>query len=181
MAFDLETLGRRLRGALGTAMIWGGGWVLLGVAVMAIVGVLSVVGILPGGFSMMEAVIFAVRIGIVGGVAGVAFSTFIRLFFHGRRLSELSWVKFAVGGAFVTGVAVPAFLQTMNLLSGDGLVAWNLVLDDAAWTAVFGAVAAGGSLKLAQVGERLQPGDDVDLLDGMEDPGPALGGGEPKP
>jgi hypothetical protein len=132
---------------------------------MAVVAVLGVVGILPWSLALRDALIFLVRIGIVGGVAGVAFSGFIRLFFHGRRLSELSWVKFGVGGAFVTGIAVPLFLQTMNLLSGDGLVPWELVLDDALWTGVFGAVAAGGSLKFAQMSERLLPGDQDEALD----------------
>jgi hypothetical protein len=50
----------------------------------------------------------------------------------------------------ITAVFVPLFLQTMNLLSDGHLVPWRLVLDDSLWTGVLGAVAAGGSLKLAQ-------------------------------
>jgi hypothetical protein len=68
----------------------------------------------------------------------------------------------------VTGVFVPLFLQAMNLLSGDGVVPWRLVLDDALWTAVFGGVVAGGTLKLAQRGEALAGGTLKDQLEGSE-------------
>jgi hypothetical protein len=65
-------------------------------------------------------------------------------------------------------VFVPLFLQAMNILSGDGMVPWRLVLDDAIWTAVFGGVVAGGTLKLAQRGEALAAGTVKDQLDGSD-------------
>jgi len=156
---------RRLRGALGNAFVWGVGWFTVGLLAFAVFAVLRVVGILPSTFSWVEALGLAVRMGIVGAVAGGAFAGVIGLLYHGRRLSEISWVRFGIGGGVVTGLFVPLFLQTMNLLSGDGLVAWNLVLDDAVWTSVFGAVAAGGSLKLAQLADALTSGKSPDHLD----------------
>jgi hypothetical protein len=45
---------------------------------------------------------------------------------------------------------VPLFLQFMNVLSGDGPVAWGLVRDDAVLGFVFGAVASAGTLLVAQ-------------------------------
>ena len=56
----------------------------------------------------------------------------------------------------------------MNWFSGDGLVPWALVLDDGLWTAVFGGVAAGGSLKLAQHADTLLSGRSQDQLDRLE-------------
>jgi len=157
-----ENIFRRLRGAFGNALVWGAGWVTVGVALLA---TLRVVGVLS--FSWAELLGFAVRLGIVGAVAGGAFSVVIGLLYHGRRLSDISWVRFGVGGAVVTGLFVPLFLQTMNLLSGDGLVPWGLVLDDVPLTAVFGGAVAGGSLKLAQLADALSPGRSQDQLDGL--------------
>lgn len=162
MSFE-NTL-RRLRGALGNALVWAAGWVTAGVALLA---TLRIVGVLS--FSWVELLGFAIRLGIVGGVVGGAFSIVIRLLYHGRRLSEISWVRFGIGGAVVTGLFVPLFFQTMNLLSGDGLVPWELVLDDALWTAVFGGAVAGGSLKLAQHADTSLPGGTRDQVDRPEE------------
>jgi hypothetical protein len=158
-----ENFLRRLRGAFGNALVWGAGWVAVGVALLA---TLRVVGVLS--FPWAELIEFAARLGIVGAVAGGAFSVVIRFLYHGRRLSEISWLRFGIGGVVVTGLFVPLFLQTMNLLSGDGLVPWVLVLDDAPLTAVFGGAVAGGSLKLAQLADALSPGRSQEQLDGLE-------------
>lgn len=141
----VDTILRRLRGALGTVLVWGVGWFT---AALVIVAALRVTGILSP--SWTEVFITAVRTGVIGGVAGAAFSSVIRMLYHGRRLSEISWVRFGIGGGIVAGVFIPIFLQLMNLLSGDGMVPWALVLDDIPLVVVLGAAAAGGSLKLAQ-------------------------------
>ena len=62
-------------------------------------------------------------------------------------------MRFAILGAVIGGAGVPLFLQTMNVLSGDGLIAWHLVLDDAVWAAPFGAAAAAASILLARRAE----------------------------
>ena len=162
MAVDI--LFRRLRGAFGNAVVWAGGWFAAALAVFATVSVL-------GGFpetSLAEGLETAVRFGIVGGIAGTAFSSVIRLVYHGRRLSEISWVRFGIGGAIVTGVFMPLFFQTMNLLSGDGLVPWALVLDDALLTAVFGGAAAAVSLKIAQHAATTLPEGTEDQVDRLK-------------
>jgi hypothetical protein len=150
---------------LGNALVWGIGWCGLAFAVLA---TLRVAGILPADASWAGVLGLAVRFGIVGFIAGGAFATFIRLRYRGRRLSEISWVRFGMAGGVVTGLFVPAFLQTMNLLSGDGLVPWALVLDDALTTAVLGGAAAGGSLRLAQRAEAALAGGTQDRVDGPE-------------
>jgi len=154
---EVGTIFRRLRGAFGNALVWGAAWFT---AALALFATLRVAGIFT--FSWADILFTAVQAGIIGGVAGAAFSTVIRLLYHGRRLSEMSWVRFGIGGAVVTGLFVPVFLQLMNWLSGDGLVPWALVLDDIPLVAVLGGLAAGGSLKIAQHAE-------VALSDGTQD------------
>lgn len=154
---------RRLRGTLGNALVWGVGWLTIGFALFATVRVLGVVS-----WSWAEVIGLAMRAGIVGGVAGGLFAGVIRLLYHGRRLSEISWVRFGIGGGVFAGLVLPLFLQTMNLLSGDGPVPWELLLDDALLTAFLGGAAAGGSMKLAQLTDALPPGTGQDQLDAPE-------------
>lgn len=141
---------KRLRGAFRTALVWGAGWAAAGLAVFTI---LHVTGIVSEKVSWAQALGVAARFGIVGFVSGAAFSGFVRFVYRGRRLADISWVRFGIAGGVVTAVFVPLFLQAMNMLSGDGMVPWRLVLDDSVLTGVFGAVVAGGSLKLAQRAE----------------------------
>ena len=101
----VDTFFRRLRGAFGNAIVWGVGW---STAALALFGTLGLTGIID--VSWEDVLITAFRAGIVGGVAGGAFSSVIRLVYHGRRLSEISWVRFGIGGAVVTGLFVPVFL-----------------------------------------------------------------------
>ena len=147
-----DTIVRRMRGAFGNALVWGAGWF---VAALVMFATLRVIGIITGPWE--NVIEFAGKAGIVGGIAGGAFSSVIGVLYCGRRLSEISWVCFGIGGAVITGLFVPVFFQAMNLLSGDGMVPMALVLDDALLTAVFGGVAAGGSLKLAQHADTALP------------------------
>ena len=167
----VDSVFRRLRGAFGTAIVWAGGWCLAALAVFATVRVL---GGFPG-TSWVEGLEVAVKFGIVGGIAGTAFSSVIRLVYHGRRLSEISWVRFGIGGAVVTGLFMPVFFQTMNWVSGDGLVPWVLVLDDALLTAAFGGAAAAISLKIAQHAAPAPPSfrteEQVERLESGDRPG----------
>ena len=151
---NAHNFSRPLRGALGNAVVWGVGWSALAFAVFA---VLKVAGFLPAGVIWLDALVIAPKLGMMGGLAGGAFSLAIGGLYRGRRLSDLSALRFGAAGGIMAGVFVPLFLQTMNVLSGGGLVPMGLVLDDALLAALFGAAAAGGSLKLAQRAEPLLP------------------------
>lgn len=152
---NADNIFRRLRGAVGNAMVWGAGWAALGFTVFA---ALKVVGIVPASVPWLAAIVLAGKFGIIGGVTGGAFSLLVGLLYRGRRLSEISAVRFGAGGGIMAALFVPAFFQAMNLLSGDGLVPMGLVLDDSLWAVVFGGVAAGASLKLAQRADLLLRG-----------------------
>ena len=79
---------------------------------------LKVTGILPAEASWLDAIAIAAKLGIIGGVAGVAFSAVVGLLYRGRRLSDISAMRFGVGGGIMAGLFVPVFLQAMNLLYG---------------------------------------------------------------
>jgi len=156
---------RRLRGALGNALVWGVGWFTSAFTVFA---ALRVAGIIPPAISWEAGLDTAIRLGVMGVIAGGAFSSVIRLLYHGRRLSEISWVRFGIGGAVVTGLFVPTFISVMRLIEGDGFLPLESLLTNGLIAAVFGGAAAGGSLKLAQLADTLLPGRSQDQLDRLE-------------
>jgi len=149
-----ETRFRRLRGIVRNAFVWGVAWAALTIPTVL---VLKLVGIIHGTFSFLDVIGLAARFGFVGTIAGGAFSLLASVLYKGRKLSEISWIRFGVIAGVATAVFVPLWLQTMNLISGGGLVPWSLVLDDAPTTGLFGAIAAAGSMKLAQLADKWFP------------------------
>ena len=172
---NADKMSRRLRGAIGKAFVWGAGWSVLAIAAFA---VLKVGGFLSEGVIWLDALGIAARLGIAGGVAGGAFSLAIGTLYRGRRLSEMSAVRFGIGGGLMAGLGVPLFLETMSLLSGGGLIPLEYVLGDGVLAGLFGAIAAGGSLKLAQRAEPLLPETVQPGLVGSGDPLAWAGQGE---
>jgi hypothetical protein len=138
---------RRVRAVLRNALVWGAVWAAAPAALF--VG-LRLTGVIGDSVSWHDGLGLAARFGIVGFVAGAAFSTVVGFAYRGRRLADMSWWRFGIAGGVVTAIFVPLFLQTMNLVTGGHIVPWHLVLDDSIWTGILGAVAAGGSLKFAQ-------------------------------
>ena len=163
----------RLRGAFRNALVWGAAWGAFGTAVAS---AMRIIDKIPLGYALLDGLGMGIRIGVVGAIAGTAFFAFISLAYRGRRLSEISWLRFGVGGAVLAGLFVPSFLQTMNLLTGGDLVPWNLVFDDAVYSAVFGGITAAGTMILAQRDEAKHPVTVEDLLERMERQ--SLGAGE---
>ena len=157
---------RLLRGAVRNAFVWGVCWAGLTFPTFAI---LRLLGVVNDTVPWIDALLVAARFGIVGTIAGGAFSVVVSIVYHGRRLSDINWLRFGIAGGVATALFVPVFLQTMNFLSGDGLVAWRLVLGDSV-TGVFGTLAAAGSLKLAQMSDKkaLENADELAPLVGLE-------------
>jgi hypothetical protein len=153
---------RTVRAAFGNAVVWGAAWT--GLAMVAMVG-LRAVGYVPPTIGPLDMLGMALRIGFVGGLAGAAFAGYLRFVHRGRRLAELSPLRFGIGGALATGILVPTAMQLMNLLSGDGFVAWRLIADDVIYLTLFGGLAAGVSVKLAQLASRVVPDDPPTEID----------------
>jgi hypothetical protein len=142
---------RRLAGAAKNAVVWGGAW--FGLAFSTILGLRTIGVVVPPEIGVLDAIGMAIRVGIVGGMAGGAFATFISLFYRGRRLSEINWMGFALGGAVVAELFVLAFFAIPGLVAGGGFPPLDDILSDLVVAAVFGGISAGGSMWLAQRGD----------------------------
>ena len=155
----------RLRAVIRNAAVWGVGWGAIGSAVAM---TMRFIDNIPFRNAVLDGIGMGIRIAFIGAIAGTAFFAFISLVYRGKRLREISWVRFGVGGAILAGLFVPSFLQTMNLISDGALVPWRLVLDDAVFSAVFGGLTAAGTMFLAQRYEAAHPITVQELLDRME-------------
>jgi hypothetical protein len=168
-----ETRFPRLRATFRNSVVWGVAWGTFGTAVAS---VMRLIDKIPFGHALLDGLGMGIRIGVVGAIAGAAFFAFISVAYRGKRLSEISWLRFGVGAAIVAGLFVPGFLQTMSLLTGGGLVPWHLLSDDFVLSAVFGGITAAGTMILAQRDEAAHPVTVEQLLDRMERE--SLGAGE---
>jgi hypothetical protein len=155
----------RLRGAVRNSLVWAVGWGAIGSGVATL---MRLADNIPFGRAVLDGIGMGIRIGFMGGIVGAAFFAFISLAYRGKRLSEISWKRFGLGGALLAGLFVPAFLQTMNLLTGGDLVPWNLVFDDLVFSSIFGGITAAGTMLLAQRSEAANPVTVEELLDRME-------------
>jgi len=155
---------RRIRGALGNALVFAVGW---SIAAFATWVVLRQARLVPP-LSVLDGIGMSLRFGVMGFITGAAFPSIMRLAYRGKRLSEISWVRFGIVGGIVTGLFVPAFMQTMNVLSGDGMVPLALIGSDIVLAAGFGAGVAALSLKLAQYADRRFPETFQDHYDRLE-------------
>lgn len=163
----------RLRGTIRNSVVWGVAWGTFGTGVASIMRMIDKI---PFGYALLDGLGMGIRIGVMGAVTGAAFFSYISLAYRGKRLSEISWPRFGLGGAIVAGLFVPGFLQAMNLLTGGGLVPWNLVGDDFLYSALFGGITAAGTMILAQRDEAAHPVTVEELLNRMERE--SLGAGE---
>lgn len=143
----IDTL-RRLRAIALNGLVWGGAW-FLGVMTMA-----TTANLIDGRGLLIDGWELAVPGGILFAVTGVAFSTVITLVLRGRKLSELNWIRFGLGGGVVSFLFLPTLVSVLRALSGDDMLAFTKLLGTGALGFVFGGVAAAGTLKLAQLADR---------------------------
>jgi len=163
----------RLRATFRNSVVWGAIWGTIGTGIAA---AMRLADRIPFGHALLDGLGMGIRIGFMGAIAGAVFFAFMSLAYRGKRLSEISWVRFGVGGAVVAGLFVPFFLQAMNLLTGGAMVPWRLVTDDLVLAAVFGGITAAGTMLIAQRDEAAHPVTVQELLDRMEQD--SLGAGE---
>lgn len=153
---------RRVRGLIGNAMVWGTGWAVLSFAILLVMR--------PFGFgphTWLDLVKGCAMFGVMGAISGTAFSTFIAWWFRGRRLSQISWLRFGIGGGIVTGLFVPAWIVLMRFLSGDAPLAFQHLFTNGLVGLAFGGASAAVTMKVAQLAEKLGGGGGTEpaLLD----------------
>lgn len=150
----MSGIGKALRAAVGNAIVWGATWT--GLAMLTMVG-LRAIGRIPVTLGILDYLGMALRIGFLGGLVGVAFAAYLRVAQRGRRLGDLSALRFGIGGGIATGILVPTVMQLSSLISGGTFVPWEYLNEDIVIVTVFGGVAAGISIKLAQLASRVVP------------------------
>lgn len=162
----METWLRRMRGALGMAMVWGLAWFAGGMVLLLIVG--------PDAADVP----FPIGFGALGFLAGALFSGILGLIERGRGFHQLSMARFAGWGAAAGLLFSVLFAVTVTLVGGGAL------LDDLVFLAplfaAIGAASAGGTLALARWGEDgalLETAPDGDAELGEQEPRNRLGGG----
>lgn len=151
---------RRVRGTIGNVVVWGMGWTVLGFAATM---VLRMTGMVDGPVSLSEVATMGLKIGVGGAIAGAGFSAFIALAYRNRRIKDITWWKFGIGGAVVTAASITGFVQAASVLGGGGLVPWRYMNPTLAMFAAFGFGAAALSVKLAQMAQT--PKDEDPQLD----------------
>lgn len=156
---------RRIRGAVGMGLTWAVEWALFGI----LIGVASkLFPFLPwwdAFFKIFDAPLPAFA--IPGFIGGIIFSVVLGVAGRRRRFHELSLPKFtawgAVGGLLLSLVpAAMVFVGFAEINPGYPGV-WQLTAFISTPLTLMSAASAAGSLKLAQMGERREDGDDVGL------------------
>ena len=143
-----DRLVRRLSGALRNAVVWGVAWGALSFVAMLAMRTIGVV--VPAHITALDMLGMAVKFGVVGGITGGAFALFISIAYRGRRLADISVLRFGLGGGILAGLFVPTALWTLNFLTGGGSLPFAAIRGDMIASALFGGVAAAGSMWLAQ-------------------------------
>lgn len=144
----MKKLVQRLTSAVKNAVVWGVTWSAL--AFVTILGLRTAGVVVPPEIGVLDAIGMAIRIGIAGGLAGGVFALFVSRFYRGRRLSEINPLRFGLGGAVVAELFILAFFAIGPLASGEAFPALDDILGDLVIAAVFGGIAAGASMWLAQ-------------------------------
>jgi hypothetical protein len=147
-------ISRKLRGALGMAVMWGLGWAVVTSVVMSLA--LLVWGD-PGFFWDTLSALSALA-GFSGFVGGAVFSTVLGTVHRRRSLGELKPFRMALWGAGA-GLLVPMAVVGAGVLAGVPLEP-DVILGVALGMGGLGGATGGGMVKIAQAGgDSLEPPD----------------------
>jgi hypothetical protein len=146
---------RRLRAIVLNGLVWGGTWF---VGIMAMVTVANIVDPPASGVTdASEGWFLAASGGLLLFLGGSAFAAVVTFVFRGRRLSEINWMRFGLGGGIVAGLVFPAFISVMRALGGEPMLEVGKLLSTGLFGFVGGSILAAGTLKLAQLADRHGP------------------------
>ena len=109
----MNTILRRLRGAVSSALFWGAAWFGIGLTIH------TVTRIFTGGrfiwpYELFNAVYMAGFMGLSGAMVGAGFAVFISANFRDQRVEELSPWRFAFGGGLVTALFTLVLLLSLG-------------------------------------------------------------------
>lgn len=146
---------RRIRGALGNALMWATAWFI---AAFPLTVLAPVVFRTTPDFTYLRAAMFlAPTLAVMGFFSGAAFSLYLGITGRGQRLKELrpGWV--ALGTGMTVGLLMAVFLILFVSLRGFP-VSISATTLGASITAALAGVTAFGQVKIAQ--KALTPGEE---------------------
>jgi hypothetical protein len=149
-------MSRRLRAVVGNAIVWGGIWFVAGCMFYWLVRFVGLIH-MADHTSFVNMIGTALRIGIAGAVASTVFSLLIGVLYKGRALRDISWMRFGLGGGVVSTAFILGMMFIPRWLGGEPILSPADWVGDAFITAVFGTIAAGGTMKVAQMADRSLP------------------------
>ena len=125
---------RRIRAAIGVGLTWAAAWFAVGMILLLIVGLHA------------ADVPFPLFFGLLGFLAGAAFSGILGLLAGRRTFDQMSLPRFALGGAF-GGLLIAGIV---NVAAGPGP---DLMVIGPVF-ALAGSISAAGTLAIARRGEK---------------------------
>lgn len=142
---------RRLRAALGNGLVWGAAWFASSFVAYAGLGLL---GAFEGIANPLWVVLgIALNVGTTGLLTGLAFSAYLRFGFLDRPLLGLRVRWMALGGAGAA-VVTSGLLGVAMRPSLSGFLTAEEMLAALPMVALFGAVTAGATIRVAQGSQR---------------------------
>ena len=150
----MKNVFRRLRGALGNALVWAGAGFI---AAFPLTALAPVIFRTTPNFTYLGAAMFlAPTLAVIGFVSGGAFSLYLGIAGRDRRLNELKpgWV--ALGTGITLGLLMAAFLVAFVALRGFPVSVGPTILDASIFGGLGGLMGL-GQVKIAQ--KALTPGE----------------------
>jgi hypothetical protein len=116
----MKSILRRLRGAVGNALLWAGAWFLAAFPVTAVLP--FIIDVLPN-FTYLGALTFlAPTLAVMGFVSGGAFSLYLGMAGRDHRINELNPGKVAFGTGVTVSLLMLVFLVLFVALRGFPVV-----------------------------------------------------------
>ena len=137
---------RKLRGALGNAVVWGASW-------FGVFGTLLAAAVLTGIIQVADpwalAFYVAANVGVTGFLTGAVFSIYLNFAYQDRPLLDLKAPRVALGGAVVAALFSTSFGLLLRTSADIPIVLGDLITGGV-WTGALGAVMAAASIRIAQ-------------------------------
>jgi hypothetical protein len=150
---------RRLRGALGNAMVWASTWFVAAFPLTALFYFFGYFGSQP---FWPIALGTATSLTGIGFLAGTAFSLFLGIAGRNHRLQDLRSFRFALGSGITAGLIIPVFGIVVNTLGGFPIPLGPAVAVASVAAALTGFTAF-GQIKIAQNALKAGHGNLVEL------------------
>jgi len=142
---------KRLRGAIGNALVWAVAWAG-GVAAFLLVYSLFL-DLTPGAHPWRGIDKIAGLFGGMGFLCGGAFSLYLGVIGRNKRLDELGAIRYGLRGAIAAGLILPIFAFVVH--GPGGFEFWLVTFLESAIAIVLGGISAFGTVKLAQGSDRI--------------------------